>query len=106
MTAKQALNYTLKRKALRRENHPFARTPVVNVGRAVCQETEGGFLIMLPTGQIEFRSSATDAERLCRKFFKRKCPPNEISFGTIIWHYSAKVKKVEVLQPTGKGGAK
>lgn len=101
---KSATKSSLK---IRRESHPLARTPVVNAGKAVCQETDGtdggwgrGFVVMLPTGEIKFAASKDAAETLCRKFFKRTCPKNEISFGTIVWHFIAKSTAEEVLQPT------
>lgn len=85
---------------MRRINHPLARTPVVDAGKAIIQQTEGGFFIMLPTGKIEFRATQHEAKKLCHKFFKRVCGKDEISLGKIVWFFNAKSAAEEVVQPT------
>jgi hypothetical protein len=69
------------------ETHPLSRTPVINAGLAVCQEIDGGFLVMLPSGEIEFKASRVLAEKLCKRFFAAKCPADAVSFGSIRWHF-------------------
>lgn len=88
-------------KKIVREFNPRARVPVVNVGKAVVQETEeDGFMISLPDGTVKCRASRGEAEDVCHKFFKQTCPKGEISLGTIETRLLPKVVVSEVLQPT------
>ncbi len=79
--------------------HPFA----FDGGKATCQETEeGGFFVMLPSGDVFFRKTQPEADKLCRDHFRKHCPAGKISLGTIVWHMLPKQKTIikEVLQPT------
>jgi hypothetical protein len=85
---------------IKRVEHPMARTPVVEVGSCVVQESDGGFFVMLPDGQVSFKPTKEIAEKHCCAFFRKTCPKNEISFGKIKWTFAPKTVEAEVLQPT------
>lgn len=57
----------------------------VEQGKVVAEESEDGWLVMLPDGSVEFLRSRRAVERHAKKYFEDNLPPQSIGIGTIEW---------------------
>jgi hypothetical protein len=54
-------------------------------GKVVAERDEGGWLIMLPDGSVEFRNTRSAAEVLAKAWFAKHVSPDAIGVGEIEW---------------------
>lgn len=61
------------------------RPKVTNQGKCIVEESAGEYTIMFPDGACEVTTTRADAERRCKRWFKRHADAGAVNVGTIEW---------------------